>query len=510
LDVDVAGQPLTVGGYLKQSVGYGVAGNQLDTKQGLQSFVTQALVEVKYVPRTDLSFFVSGKGNADWAYDVFAGNTGWNQKLFNTANDHLAVFDDWQDILNEAHVSYANDGFFLRFGKQVVAWGETDGFRLMDQINPVDQRRGIGDVTYENTIIPVWLLRTEYHQQASFSWVQDLTYQFVFNPNFKYRGSQDINPAVGTEGLGIWALNVAGPNFKNIPGVGYVPVSVIPTLPAPLQAAAAHIAATPSSVGSFNQSLNTPGNFSSDGFKYAPRISGTIYDTRITINGFYGPDNDFVWKQLPGAPQLAISPYNGSVIVHPYTTAYYPLLKFLGATASRDLDFLKCSALGGVAPVLRLESLYAFNSTFMTSLNTFEKHDEIRTAVGIDWKVKVPLLNESAYFFISPQVYDRKIENYSSDHYLFLATDPYVRENTWYTTLLVNTSYLHNKLQPSFFWMHDYSNRCGFIKPELAYEWSDVWKYALGAVIISGDKVGDGLQPLADKSYVYLSATYRF
>ncbi len=35
-----------------------------------------------------------------------------------------------------------NNQFYFRVGKQIVQWGETDGFLLMNQINPIDQRRG--------------------------------------------------------------------------------------------------------------------------------------------------------------------------------------------------------------------------------------------------------------------------------------------------------------------------------------------------------------------------------
>jgi hypothetical protein len=52
--------------------------------------------------------------------------------------------DKWKGAWNK----YANIGtwtpgdFLFRVRKQIVRWGETDGFRLMDQINPLDQRRG--------------------------------------------------------------------------------------------------------------------------------------------------------------------------------------------------------------------------------------------------------------------------------------------------------------------------------------------------------------------------------
>ena len=43
----------------------------------------------------------------------------------------------WQ-LLKEVHLTWTPKNFNFRVGKQIVVWGETDGFRLMDQINPLD------------------------------------------------------------------------------------------------------------------------------------------------------------------------------------------------------------------------------------------------------------------------------------------------------------------------------------------------------------------------------------
>ena len=40
--------------------------------------------------------------------------------------------------LFEAYVNYAHGPLFLRIGRQNLSWGETDVFRLLDQINPLD------------------------------------------------------------------------------------------------------------------------------------------------------------------------------------------------------------------------------------------------------------------------------------------------------------------------------------------------------------------------------------
>ena len=107
--------------------------------------------------------------------------------------------------MSEAHVTWRPDQFYLRLGKQIVRWGETDGFRLMDQINPLDQRRGLADVEFENTILPIWLARAEYAVRDLPVWAQALSFQGIFNPNAEFRHNESIQP--GNTAWGIWAPN---------------------------------------------------------------------------------------------------------------------------------------------------------------------------------------------------------------------------------------------------------------------------------------------------------------
>ncbi|OPY73651.1 MAG: hypothetical protein A4E64_02492 [Syntrophorhabdus sp. PtaU1.Bin058] len=491
IDTELWGKPLSLTGIVKQGVSYGIAGDQYDTKKGVQSLLTQVILEAKYEPNPDVSCFLTGKYNADQAYPVLSDNHEWRNKQFNKSRTQRYLLDDWQDILGEAHITVKKGDFYLRVGKQVVAWGETDGFRLMDQINPLDQRRGITDVEFENSIIPVWLIRAEYRPPTRPEWMQDLNYQFIFNPNPQFRGNQNILP--GNDTAGIWAPR------SDIPLGGPYPFDY------------AHL-------GSLAGTIEQPDNFSPEGFTYAGRITANIWDSRISLNGYYGRSLDFVYRNTPLGPIFATSPLDGRTILSPVVEGYYPYFKYVGATFSRDISFLKASALGGVSPVLRVETLYAFNSTFVDNVNNqFVKHDEFRGAVGMDWKIKVPLLNPKAYFSISPQIANQRIMNYPgssigpivgsslSEGYM---TGLY--ENNWTSTLMISTSYMHTKLQPSFFWLRDWTNHSEFFRYQLIWEHSSVWKYTLGALVVRYSKDGVGLQPLMDKDHIYFNVACRF
>jgi len=207
------------------------------------------------------------------------------------------------------------------------------------------------------------------------------------------------------------------------------------------------------------------------------------------------------------------------MIFHLARDGYYARFKMAGFTITRDFENLYISALGGVAPVLRLEAFYGFDNTFETVLPGylqagFEKHDEIRYAIGVDWKVKINWLNPRAYFMISPQFYHRIIRDYPSGPEPTLSqyggAVP-VEDDNYMTSLMILTTYFHNKLEPSFFWLEDRTNHAGFFRPQLKYEYSDKWNFTLGAVIINARKrMIPGFHALENKDHIYFTVGYRF
>ena len=66
------------------------------------------------------------------------------------------------------------------------------GFDSWTRSIPLDSRHGLGDVEFENTIIPIWLLRAEFYPRITTKWLQDLAIEFVFNFNADHIYNQDI------------------------------------------------------------------------------------------------------------------------------------------------------------------------------------------------------------------------------------------------------------------------------------------------------------------------------
>lgn len=482
LDVEVYGKPLTLSGYAKQTVGYNIYGNTYDTKKGIENAFFEFLLEGTYNPRPDLKLFASGRVNTDWTYQLYGGNGEWRDKEFDKSKRELYFLGSGEDMLHEAHITWAPQNFYLRLGKQVVKWGQTDGFRLMDQINPVDQRRGLSDVEFESNILPIWLARFEYKVPVHF--MDSLNLQFIFNPNVDFRRNENIN--IGNDEWGTWTPR------KDVALGGPYPFDY------------AHI-------GSYNYNIHEP--HGSDGFEYAFKITGAFWDSVATLNYYYGREKDAIYTMDNASTTMTTSPWDGRMVIHPGVIGHYPLMRFVGGTFSREIPTLRSTALGGVAPTLRLETFYAFNNTFRMDLaNRLYHSDELRFAAGADWKVKIDVLNPMAYFFISPQWYFRKIMDFPKDDFLWgTAPGDRLYKHNYITSLLVNTTYLHNKLTPSVFWMKNWTHRSQMYKVELAYAPNHTWRYALGGLWIQGDQDKDlGLTTLNHKDQVYATIKYSF
>ena len=484
INFELGGKQGTIMGYINQGVQIGVAGDEFDTKEDFQSAVFQLLLEMQLDLSTDLRFFGSVGCNADWAYPILSDDSEWEDKRFDKSRDEKFIFSHRRDILREFHFTWTPGNWFFRVGKQIEVWGETIGFRLMDQINPVDQRRGMGDVEFETTILPIWLVRAEYYFQPDSSWLQDLGFEFIFNPNADFRGDEAIVP--GNDVAGIWA-----PNLK---------VPLPPIFPAGYM-----------HVGSLDWLIDEPDSFDDDGFEYGFRVKAVIQDTIITLNAFYGRDNSPITiNDTSRFPRWERSADDGRAVFHPPLRGHYPLMRFAGFTLSRDFENLYISALGGVAPMLTVEAFYAWENTFATDGgNRFKKYDEVRWAIGVDWKIWWRLINERAAFFINPQFYHRKILNAPRTGLAGTGGFP-VRDNNYAATLFIKTTYFHNKIEPSILWFRDISERANMFKIQVLYERSDVWNYTLGTLLFNGAKSEAGFEALTNKDHIYFTVGYRF
>jgi len=81
-----------------------------------------------------------------------------DQDVYDPREQFAQQADPW-----EIYVNVKKGPLFARIGRQNLSWGETDGLRLLDEINPVDNFFGLTfDEDLDEKRIPLWMVRLLY------------------------------------------------------------------------------------------------------------------------------------------------------------------------------------------------------------------------------------------------------------------------------------------------------------------------------------------------------------
>ncbi|MBM4256192.1 MAG: hypothetical protein FJ147_09875 [Deltaproteobacteria bacterium] len=106
-------------------------------------------------PFEDASLTVIGRGVYDSLYDI---GDAYSDKF--TQQEKIKRKFEYK--LREVYLDTALPPFSLRVGRQQIVWGETDNFRALDVINPLDLRWHWSRESWEDIRIPLWMVRAIY------------------------------------------------------------------------------------------------------------------------------------------------------------------------------------------------------------------------------------------------------------------------------------------------------------------------------------------------------------
>lgn len=135
-------------------------------------------IDYTLVPRVRIDF-----DNNLSSYDSRPFNfSSWNGPL---ENDHYIVAE-----LFEGYVEFDVGESHWILGKQQVVWGEADGIKLLDIINPQDLRE-INLDNFEDSRIPTWMINTEFYLPI----FEESSLQVVLIPDMTF----DLTPGNNTE-----------------------------------------------------------------------------------------------------------------------------------------------------------------------------------------------------------------------------------------------------------------------------------------------------------------------
>jgi hypothetical protein len=122
---------------------------------------------------------VIGRIRADFADELEPGEPSQDNR--SSLSRRLFVGDHIDIELREAFVDTEIGSTFLRIGKQQVVWGQADGLKVLDILNPQSFREFVLD-DFEDSRIPLWTVNAEIPIGGTFLqllWIPDNTYDDI-------------------------------------------------------------------------------------------------------------------------------------------------------------------------------------------------------------------------------------------------------------------------------------------------------------------------------------------
>ncbi len=236
----------------------------------------------------------------------------------------------------------------LKLGLQQVVWGQADGLRVLDVINPLDYREFILE-DFIDSRRPLWLARAD-------APVGEGSLQLIWVPYFApgWLPGSDNEFGLG-ESFGLGLIGAAASEL-NLP---QLPVRVEKTERPAYQLKSS---------------------------QFGARYSRSVGKWDLTANYFYG------WEDVPtnylGGIENAASNSPPTLVFKPR----YDRKEVFGGTAATNF----------VSVVLRLEAGWNRNKprpvTTNTQTGTHEPHGQFSSAVGLDWSAKTWLWVSGQYF----------------------------------------------------------------------------------------------------------------
>ena len=93
----------------------------------------------------------------------------------------LLLGDEGEFELRELYADMAIDDIFIRLGKQQIVWGQADGLKVLDVVNPQSFRQFILD-DFDNSRTPLWSMSTQVpfgDVIAEFVWIPDNSFDDI-------------------------------------------------------------------------------------------------------------------------------------------------------------------------------------------------------------------------------------------------------------------------------------------------------------------------------------------
>ena len=442
----------------------------------------------------------------------------------------IDYYDEYSPVPWEAVLDVSpTDRLKLRIGRQFISWGETDGFRLLDVINPQDLRfappAAPNLFNLDESRIPSWGLRALYTIRP----VSNTIFEFFALPGSLDEAKQRVDEFMGSNDTtdrevryGRWSAypetrmvlaghNAFGNLFANpVIGPGCFAINpatcvILPTTSRELPAAA-------------------------DSWKIGTRLTHTIGKLNFGLG--------YIWGFNPQATDMVFKLKSTSLIQCPGTAPPAPpacTQAFLSLINARTNIFAghfnyTVDQLASVPVNTAIRGEIAFYPSEPYNISQYPgsfglmagpdprypdgivKKNTLRYALGFDRTTLIPFLQDDPWrpFRMSFQIFQRIIFDHEDGIHPF-STAEKIKKLTTNLTFRVSTGYLGDTILPDIFLSYD---PAGYWSANPAVTYAPLWNEKISLSLIGafygGHNKFANLGLFSEKDSVFLKMRYQF
>ena len=420
--------------------------------------------------------------------------------------DAEGAIDDFErdTALRELYTDVSFGNWKLRIGKQQIVWGESDGFRMSDVINPLDYSWHYFFPSWEDIRVPLWALNANYY--VPFAEDYQLSVEMVWLPGAFDNGfkGNKLAPS-GTNWSSGYLTQYFHDALDAVSAVctshGILPIKGITNMRQLILPVLSGFHGRTGAVQYFQDSIeySEPENDIRNS-EFGLRVKALVNDWDLSLFNFYcRNDNpsfredwlrtvitstaredelfEYLWVNKTGATFNFYSPRIKTVFrgecVYTMDEPFFPKNPF-------TVDFSR----GGL-PVLNCV--------------TYES-DTFAYMLGFDRPTVIEALNPTRSFFISGQMFQKFIFDFDDD---MTTMDMSNDDMQTLFTLLINTGFCYDTIMPQVFMMYDVSGE-GWIQPQVEYVYGSYWRFGIGAnFLMSSNKKQAYFGGMRDNNDIY-------
>jgi hypothetical protein len=423
-----------VSGWVRNQIGYNVGHANPNNsflgdgeRTNLKMFNTAVQLKPQYKFTDNISVFARTIAAIDNAAESdYDGSVDKFPKSYD--GDMLLTGDTWELGVKELYADFDSQYVWLRLGKQQVSWGQSDGLRLLDIINPLDKTwHGISlnepylDA-FDNLRESLWMSRLTLKSPWETENLNDVQLELIWMPG------EDI----GAEWVG-------------------------------------HINPVHGSPYNFEPDYFNVTDVKPNGEEFGARLMGKYRGLEWSLNYFRHYEDDGLYEVTgPFGPDGL-----PAKTVHPRMDSY-------GFSMTYD-DAMTTKA------VYRLEFLFQDRPYEHLATADTERRRTIKTLLGIDRPTFVPFLNPNRTISFGFQAFvTQVVEGGDMKDAGLTLNGSHPSENTTMFSFGANTGYMQDRINPSILWIYDPGRQGNYLQAGTEFRISDNILWYVGATLYEG------------------------